>query len=159
MPSPMAPLHLTLSDLERSKSMSLRFRSLISRKGVQLGPMLLLNINRKPYMESPMAPSHLTLSDLEMSKSRSLRFSVAVQCRYCIPMYLPAGYYHENLNVTNESWLVGGVFCCPSGLSCFLLSLSCLCTGRSYCHDLVFVYRPPTMPTGVIRSVMKIPIG
>ncbi len=27
--------------------------------------MLVLNINRKPYIESPMALSHLTLSDLE----------------------------------------------------------------------------------------------
>ncbi len=33
--NPMTPLHLTLSDLERSKSRSLRFRSLISRKGAQ----------------------------------------------------------------------------------------------------------------------------
>ncbi len=28
--------HLTLSDLERSKSRSLRFRSIISRKGAEL---------------------------------------------------------------------------------------------------------------------------
>ncbi len=35
--------------------------------------MLLLNINRKPYMVSPMIPSNLTLSDLERSKSRSVR--------------------------------------------------------------------------------------
>ncbi len=54
MESPMEASHLTLSDLERSKSRSLRFQSLISRKGAQLGPMLLLNINRKPYMGSPM---------------------------------------------------------------------------------------------------------
>ncbi len=38
--------------------------------------MLVLNINRKPYMGSPMALSNLTLTDLERSKSRSLRFSV-----------------------------------------------------------------------------------
>ncbi len=38
--------------------------------------MLLLTINRKPYMASPMALSHLILTDLEGSKSRSLRFSV-----------------------------------------------------------------------------------
>ncbi len=36
--------------------------------------MLLLNINRKPYMGSPVALSHLTLSDLERSISRSLRY-------------------------------------------------------------------------------------
>ncbi len=36
--------------------------------------MLLLNINRKPYMGSPMTPSHLTLSDLERPISKSLRF-------------------------------------------------------------------------------------
>ncbi len=34
-------------------------------KGAKLGPMLLLTINRKPYMESPMTPSLLTLSDLK----------------------------------------------------------------------------------------------
>ena len=55
----------TLGDLERSKSKSLRFQSLISRKGAELGPMLLLTINRKPYMASPMTSSILTLSDLE----------------------------------------------------------------------------------------------
>ena len=42
---------------------SLRFRKLtcISRKGAELGHMLLLNSNRKPYMESPMTLSYLTL--------------------------------------------------------------------------------------------------
>ena len=53
--SQMTPSHLTLRDLERSKSRSLRFRSLISRKGAELGHMLLLNINlnltRKAYGE------------------------------------------------------------------------------------------------------------
>ncbi len=72
----MTPSLLTLSDLERSKSRSVRFQSLISRKGAELDPMLLLTINRKPYMASLMTPSLLTLSDLERSKSRSLRFSV-----------------------------------------------------------------------------------
>ncbi len=61
MGSPMVPSHLTLSDLERSKSRSLRFQSLIFWKGAELGPMLLLTINRKPYMGSPMAPSHFNL--------------------------------------------------------------------------------------------------
>ncbi len=59
---------------ERSNSRSIRFQSVISRKGSKLGPMLLLTINRKPYIASPMTPSLLTLSDLERSKSRSLRF-------------------------------------------------------------------------------------
>ncbi len=76
MGSPMTLSHLTLSDLERSNSRSLTFRSLISCiscKGAELGYMLLLNINRKAY-ESPMSSSHLTLSDLERSNSRSLTF-------------------------------------------------------------------------------------
>ena len=72
---------LILSDLERPKSRSLGFQSLISRKGAELGSMLLLTIKRKPYMASPMALSNLTLTDLERSKSRSLRFSV-VECLY-----------------------------------------------------------------------------
>ncbi len=53
--------NLTLSDLERSISRSLGFRSLIFHKGAELGHMLLLNIHRKAYMRSPM--THLTLSD------------------------------------------------------------------------------------------------
>ena len=52
MGSPMALFHVTLCDLERLKSRSLRFQSLISRKGVELGHILLLNINRKPYEQS-----------------------------------------------------------------------------------------------------------
>ena len=70
----MPPSVLTLSDLERSKSRSLRFQSLISRKGAELGPMLLLPINRKPYMASLMTPSPLTFRELERSTSKSLRF-------------------------------------------------------------------------------------
>ena len=61
----MTPSLLTSSDLERSKSRSLGFHSLISRKGATLGPILLLTINRKPYMASPLTPSLLTVSDLE----------------------------------------------------------------------------------------------
>ncbi len=38
--------------------------------------MLVLIINRKPYMAIPMALSNLTLTDLQRSKSISLRFSV-----------------------------------------------------------------------------------
>ena len=60
------------SDLERSVSRSFRFRKLISRKGAELGHVLLLDTNRKSHMESPTAPSHLTLSDLVRSRSRSL---------------------------------------------------------------------------------------
>ncbi len=33
----MTPSHLTLSDRERSKSRSLKFQKLISRKGAELG--------------------------------------------------------------------------------------------------------------------------
>ncbi len=65
---------LTLSDLERSESRSLGFQSLISRKGVELGPMILLTINRKPYMASLITSSLWTLIDLQRSKSKSLRF-------------------------------------------------------------------------------------
>ena len=74
MRSPVALSHLTLSDLEGSNSRSLNVGSLISRKkSLLIRPMLLLNINGKPYLESPMAHSHLTLSDLERSNSRSPR--------------------------------------------------------------------------------------
>ena len=56
MESPTEPLDLTLSDIERSNSRSLRFHSLISRNGATLDPMLLLTINRKPYMVSQVTP-------------------------------------------------------------------------------------------------------
>ncbi len=51
----------------RSTIQVARFQSLISRNGAKLGLMLLLTINRKPYMASPMTPWHLTLSDIETS--------------------------------------------------------------------------------------------
>ncbi len=54
MESPITLSHLTLGDLERSKSKSLRFQSLISCKGAELGRMLPLNINRKAFIESPL---------------------------------------------------------------------------------------------------------
>ncbi len=44
MASPMALSNLTLTDLERSKSRSL-IQSLISRKGAELGPMLVLTLS------------------------------------------------------------------------------------------------------------------
>ncbi len=55
-------------DLEwpwRSQSKSLRFRSLISCKGAELGHMLPLNINTKAYMGSPLMQLHLTLVTLK----------------------------------------------------------------------------------------------
>ncbi len=57
-------------DLQRPE----RLWSLTFHKGAQLGHMLLLNVNRKPYtcIGSPVAPSHLTLSNPERSESRSL---------------------------------------------------------------------------------------
>ena len=74
MGSSTAPLDLTFSDLERSKSRSLTFQILISRKGALLGPKLLLNINRKSYMKESNGTVNLTLSDIESSNSRSPNF-------------------------------------------------------------------------------------
>ncbi len=67
MGRPLVQLHLTFL------SSSLPFRMLISGKGAELGPVLLLDTNRKSYMQSPTAQSHLTLGDLVRSKSRSVR--------------------------------------------------------------------------------------
>ncbi len=113
---------LTLIDLERSKSMSVRFQSLISHKGDELGPLLLLTINRKPYMASPMALSNLTLTDIKRSKSRSLRFS-AVEYLYGIDIFASSNI-STIWNVTKRCLLVGGVFCCPSSLSCSIKSVT-----------------------------------
>ncbi len=49
------------------------FKGLISRKGAELGHVLLSDTNRKSNMESPTAPSYFTLGNLVRSKSRSLR--------------------------------------------------------------------------------------
>ncbi len=68
MGSLMALSHLTFSDLERSKSRSLRYQSLIFHKEIKLGPILQSTINRKPYIGSPMVSSILTLSDLDKPK-------------------------------------------------------------------------------------------
>ena len=58
-----APLDLTLSDLERSKSKFL----IVYHKVAELGSMLLLNSNRKSYMKSPSPtePSRFTLGNIE----------------------------------------------------------------------------------------------
>ncbi len=66
--------HSSMSDLERSNTKSLRVRSLAPRKGAELGHIVLLNVNRNPYMGSPMAPRHLTLSYLASSSSMPPRF-------------------------------------------------------------------------------------
>ncbi len=93
--------------------------NLISHKGAKLGPMVLLNMNRKSYIRSLMETLDLTLNDREKSKSRSLTFWV-VGDLYGIEIIWPAVYCNLNLDVTTESLLVGGVFCCPSGLSCLM---------------------------------------
>ena len=55
MGSPMTLSDLTLSNLQRSKSRSLRLLSTIFCKGAELGHMLLLNMNSKLHIESPTA--------------------------------------------------------------------------------------------------------
>ncbi len=79
--------------------------------------MLVLTINRKPYKASPTALSNLTLTDLERSKSRSLRFSV-VGNLYGIDIFASSNIT-TFLDVTKRCLLAGGVFRCPSGLSCW----------------------------------------
>ena len=43
-------------ELETSQSRSLRFRRLISRKGAELGHVLLIRHQKEKHMESPTAP-------------------------------------------------------------------------------------------------------
>ncbi len=61
--------------------------------------MLLLNINRKPYMGSPMTLSHLTLSDLESSMSRSIRFQRLIS-RKAVELY-----HKLILNINRKSYM------------------------------------------------------
>ncbi len=75
MESSVTPSHLTLNDLERSNSRSLRFWNFVSCKGAELGHMVLLNINKKPYMGSPMTLYYIwPWVTLERLISRLLRF-------------------------------------------------------------------------------------
>ncbi len=53
MAMPMTQSHLTLSDIERSKSRSLRFRSFVSCNEAE--PYVTIkDLNRKAYMGSPL---------------------------------------------------------------------------------------------------------
>ena len=70
----MAPLALTWSDLERSKLRSSIFQRAVTWKRLQIGPNLLLGMDRKSCMGVQLAPLLLAWSDLDRSKSRSRLF-------------------------------------------------------------------------------------
>ena len=128
-----SPMALSL-DLERSKSRSHRFRNLISHKGVQLGLILPLNINRKPYMGSPIIQLNFTLSDILRSNSRSLRFQSLISCKAAQlgPMLL--------LNV--NTWLIGNHIHMYMGSPMVLLNLALSMLSnleRSKSRSLIFV--------------------
>ena len=65
MPFRMAPLALTLNDLERLKSRSSIFERAATCKRLQIGPTLLLVMDRKSCMGFQLALLLLTWSDLE----------------------------------------------------------------------------------------------
>ena len=56
------------------KRLGEHFQVHISHTRCEIDMRLLLDINRKSYMESPNTPLDLTLSEIERSKSRSPRF-------------------------------------------------------------------------------------
>ncbi len=71
----VTPSHLTMSDLERSNSMSLQISKPLSRKGAELGHMLLLNkaaenchlsyrlqVSSRPQRSMYLLLSHITFS-------------------------------------------------------------------------------------------------
>ncbi len=118
MGSPMAPSHL-----ERSKSRSPRFRSLLSRKGAELGHKL-LTINRKPYMGSSMTPSHLTSCVLAL-KGQSQGHSDLSGRRLVWYTYICHYFIITSIWMSQikKSLIAGGVFRCPSGLSCYIFDL------------------------------------
>ncbi len=122
MASPMALSNLTLTDLQRSKSRSLRFQSLITFKGAELGPILVLTINRKLYMASPMALSNLTFTDLERSKSRALRFPV-VGYLYGIDVFATSNITTMWMSQKGVCWRAGFSAVPAVFLVCFLLGI------------------------------------
>ncbi len=69
-------------------------------------------------MVNPMALSNLTFTDLERSKSRSLRFSL-VGYLYGIDLFASSNVMTIWMS-QKRCLLAGGVFRCPSGLSCFI---------------------------------------
>ncbi len=71
--------------------------------------MLLLNINKKPYMGSPIAASHLTLNDLERSNSKSLRFSM-VGDLYGIDIF-------SSSSIATLTWMSQRAVCGRAGFS------------------------------------------
>ena len=79
----MTSSRLTLSDLERLNSRSLRFPALLSYNGAELGHMLLLNINRKAYMGSPETLLHLTLKDQSQGHSDFEALYLSYTICYC----------------------------------------------------------------------------
>ena len=79
--------------------MSLGFQCLISRKGTELGHVLVLSTNRKSHIGSLPVPSHLTLSDLERLKSRSLRFRSRMSDKGA-----DLGHMLLLLNINNETY-------------------------------------------------------
>ncbi len=66
-------------------------------------------------MGSLRALIDLTLSDLEWS--RSFRYRV-IEEQYSVNIYFIVVTFDINLGATSCSLLAGGVFRCPSGLSC-----------------------------------------
>ncbi len=88
MESPTVRLALTLSGLERSKSLRF-FPAIISHKGTELGHMLLLDINRKSYVGSLNVLFDMTKSDLERLGSmlpvfQSLMSRKAIELRHML---------------------------------------------------------------------------
>ncbi len=75
MGSPLMQLHGTLVTFKGLCQGHPGFK-LISYKGAELGYMLLININRNPYMGSPKTLSHLTLNDLEFQRQGHSDFKV-----------------------------------------------------------------------------------
>ena len=115
MGSPMAPSLMTLSDLKRSKSRSLRLQSLISHRGAELDHMLLLTVNRKPYTGVQwyhIWPRVTLWGQVKVTYILSGRIAVCFTyiCQYCITsvIYMPQKGFMQ----------AGGISCCPRGLSC-----------------------------------------
>ncbi len=70
----MPPSHLTLSDLERSKSRSLSFKALYLVKELRPYVVTIKNTNKKPHIWGVLHANGIFTFDHERSKSGSLRF-------------------------------------------------------------------------------------
>ena len=106
--------------------------------------MLLLNINRKPYVASSMTSLFLTLSEPVRLRSKVKVTKNFKWCESCmLYTYMPILYYHGNLHVTERAYAGGRAI--PLSQRSFLFPFGFNAARGS---TLVYVYALLVSPLG-----------